>query len=290
MTEYHCTTANNDNIANDSYQQLKDDSDDANDHLEHQRSGTEAGVEPDGSGCQWQFTDFGVVGETSRDGSIHSTDEVFNSSSHLAALMMSILGSVLLISEASAKGHPWKIAAFSIYGLSLVSLFAASSVHHAITTTPEWEEWFQKLDYLAIFPLIAGTLTPLCLVYLHDSAIGWSFFAVVWTLALVGMFITARWFQKVPKWFTMTMYITLGWLCAFVVFALGPQLTGGGLTLMIVGGVIYTIGGYVYTTEQPNPLPGRFGFHEIWHVAVMLGAACHWCMMYFYVLPWNGAV
>lgn len=239
------------------------------------------------SDCFWQFTDFGQVGEHSRDGSIHATDEVFNSISHLAAFFMSVLGSALLISESSAQGAPWKIVSFSIYGASLCFLFGASTLHHAITSTPAWERFFQMWDYLAIFPLIAGTFTPLCLVFFPYSTIGWCFFSVVWGLSLASMWVTAKYFDKVPKWLTMTMYITLGWLGAFMTVWLLPVMGWGGVAWMIVGGVWYTVGGYVYTTEQPNPWPGRFGFHELWHIFVILGAAAHWFMMYLYVLPWT---
>jgi hemolysin III len=235
----------------------------------------------------WHFTDFGHVGERSRDGSVHATDEVFNSASHLAAFFMSLLATVLLITDASAQGAPWKIVSFSIYGSSLCFLFAASTLHHTISTTASWERFFQMLDYLAIFPLIAGTFTPLCLVFFPYTTVGWSFFAVVWTLSIGSMYVTARWFDKVPKWLTMTFYITLGWLGAFLTFWLWDVMGIGGISLMIFGGVLYTVGGYIYTMEQPNPRPGRFGFHELWHIFVILGAATHWVMMYVYVLPWE---
>lgn len=145
------------------------------------------------------------------------------------------------------------------------------------------------LDYLAIYPLIAGTFTPLCLVFLHDTVIGWSFFGVAWFLAIMGMFLTVRFgVQRIPKWFSMTMYITIGWIGAFLMFWLLEYIKVGGMGLFFCGGLAYTIGGYIYTTEKPNPYPGVFGFHEIWHVFVILGAAFHFAVMFFYVLPWEG--
>lgn len=256
---------------------------------DHRSSINDKGEEGDIE-CFWRFTDFGHVGERSRDGSIHSTDEVFNSISHLAGFFMSVLATAILVTEASAQGAPWKIVSFSIYGASLCFLFGASTLHHAITTTPEWERFFQKWDYLAIFPLIAGTFTPLCLVYFPYTTVGWTFFAVVWTLSLSSMFFTGRYFDKAPKWLTMTMYVTLGWLGAFMTFWLLPVMGYGGVGLMVFGGALYTIGGFIYTTEQPNPYPGRFGFHELWHIFVILAAATHWFMMYQYVLKWERPV
>jgi hemolysin III len=235
----------------------------------------------------WRFSDFGHVGARSRDGSIHSTDEVFNSISHLAGFFMSVLATALLVTDSAAQGAPWKIVSFSIYGLSLCFLFGASTLHHAITTTPVWERFFQKWDYLAIFPLIAGTFTPLCLVYFPYTTVGWTFFSVVWVLSLASMYLTGRYFEKAPKWLTMTMYVTLGWLGAFMTVWLLPVMGWGGVGFMVGGGVLYTIGGVIYTTEQPNPYPGRFGFHELWHIFVILAAATHWFMMYNYVLKWE---
>uniref|UniRef100_A0A7S3P712 Hemolysin III n=1 Tax=Amphora coffeiformis TaxID=265554 RepID=A0A7S3P712_9STRA len=234
----------------------------------------------------WRITDFGNVRQFSRDGSIHATDEVFNAASHLAALILSILGSAILIVGASAQGEPWKIVSFSIYGASLMFLFGSSTLHHAIEGP--WEEFLRMLDYFAIYPLIAGTFTPLCLVFYHQDPVGWTFCGTIWGLALVGMILTASCIARVPKWFSMTLYITLGWLGACFTYWLLPVLGGPGFFLFLFGGVVYTVGGYVYTMEQPNPYPGRLGFHEIWHVCVVAAAAVHWMLMYFYVLPWEG--
>ena len=160
----------------------------------------------------WRITDFGNVGERSRDGSIHATDEVFNAASHLAALILSILGAAILIVDASAQGAPWKIVSFSIYDASLIFLFGSSTLHHAIEGP--WEDFLRMLDYFAIYPLIAGTFTPLCLVFYHQDPAGWTFFGTIWGLALVGMVLTATCIARVPKWFSTTLYITLGWLGA----------------------------------------------------------------------------
>merc|ERR1712137_870565 len=97
------------------------------------------------------------------------------------------MGGVLLVVASSARGEPWKIVSFSIYGASLLFLFVCSTLHHSISSTPRVEERLRMLDYLAIYPLIAGTFTPLCLVYYHDSYIGWCFCSVVWGLAILGM-------------------------------------------------------------------------------------------------------
>jgi hemolysin III len=145
------------------------------------------------------------------------------------------------------------------------------------------------LDYLAIYPLIAGTFTPLCLFYLRDSVIGWSFLGVAWFLAFAGMILTATFgVERIPKWLSMTTYITMGWLGGILAIWLVPKVGGSGMSTFVSGGVAFTAGGYIFASERPNPIPGKFGFHEIWHVAVILGAALHYAVMYFYVLPWEG--
>uniref|UniRef100_A0A7S2IBF5 Hemolysin III n=1 Tax=Helicotheca tamesis TaxID=374047 RepID=A0A7S2IBF5_9STRA len=235
----------------------------------------------------WTIADFGNVGELSRDGSPHATDEVINASSHLAASMFSLLGSVLLIAESSAQGAPWKIVSFAIYGASLIFLFVASTLHHSIIGSPELVQFLRMIDYFAIYPLIAGTFTPLCLVFYNNSVIGWSFVAVVWFLSGVGMLLTVQMFQKLPKWLSMTFYITIGWIGAFMAKWLMPVIGAEGMGVFVLGGVLYTVGGAIYSAEKPNPIPGKFGFHEIWHIFVILAAATHWCLMYFFVLPWH---
>ena len=116
------------------------------------------------------------------------------------------------------------------------------------------------MDYVAIYPLIAGTFTPLCLVFYHDSSIGWSFCAVVWGLALVGMWGTLFHFDRIPKWLSMTLYITLGWMGACMTYWLLPMLGWTGFLLFLVGGIFYTGGGYIYSMETPNPFPGSLAF------------------------------
>merc|ERR1719291_309714 len=104
----------------------------------------------------------------------------------------------------------------------------------------------------------------------------------------MGMFMTAKLgVERLPKWLSMTFYITIGWLGAILSYWLVPEIGMNGLTVFILGGVWYTAGGYCYTIERPNPLPGRFGFHEIWHCSVILGATFHYAVIYFYVLPWE---
>ncbi len=219
----------------------------------------------------------------SKDGSIHVTDEVINTVTHMTGSIFSLLGMVLLIVFSAVEGKPWHIVSFSIYGLSLMLLFLASSFHHGLKLSQKANEIFRQFDYFAIFILIAGTYTPLCLV-INRSPWGWSILGVVWTLAAIGITIKAV-FPKIPGWVSHTLYISMGWVGAVLIVRSISLIGSIGFVLILSGGIVYTIGAGVYYFEKPNPVPGKFGFHEIWHLFVLTGAALHFIFMYFVVLP-----
>lgn len=235
-----------------------------------------------------RFADVGIVdGPLSHDGSPHVTDEVFNAASHLMGGLLSVLGTVVLITGASVRHSPWGVVAFSLYGASLMFLFFASFAHHAIKGSPGLMKLLRKLDYVAIYFLIAGTFTPICLVCLHNSWVGWAFFGTSIGLAIFGVALQTlcSGLLELPSWASMTFFVTLGWFGAFLAFPAMPCMgTGGGL-LLLAGGLAYTAGGVIFTLQRPNPIPGKFGFHEIWHVFVLFGAAFHWAVMFFFVMP-----
>lgn len=218
----------------------------------------------------------------SRDGSIHVTDEKFNAASHLAAACFAVVGTGLLVAQAGAQGDPWKIVGLSIYGLSLIVLFSASALHHGIDRGPRVNEILRTIDYDSVFLLIAGTATPLVLV-LFRNVYGWTVLGGVWVIAVLGIVIRSVW-TRIPKWVTNTLYITLGWTAALLA-GVAASVPLPALVLMAVGGVVYTVGFTIYVVEKPNPFPGVFGFHEIWHVLVVLAALLHYILIYFYVLP-----
>lgn len=219
----------------------------------------------------------------SKDGSPHTTDEVFNTVSHLAGAIFSLLGLVILVVQASVKGDPWLIVAFSIYGLSLFLVLISSTLHHGINGSEKVEHLLKLFDYLAIFPLISGTFTPLCLVLLR-TPMGWSIFGVIWGLAIVGMIIKCI-FPHIPKWVSSTIYISMGWMGFIIALLLFKTIGILGILYLSLGGIFYSIGFIVFNLEKPNPVPGKFGFHEIWHILVILGAFSHFLLMYFIVLP-----
>ncbi len=221
--------------------------------------------------------------QLSRDGSEHVTDEVINTATHLAAGCFALLGTVLLVARALQQSKYLAAAAFLIYGLSLLTLFTFSTLHHGLNASEKVSRVLRTFDYLSIFGLIGGTVTPVAVV-LYPNVYGWSVLAVVW--AIIGLGITLRaTFSTLPKYVTSTLFIVLGWLPALLVIIGGASLAPGAIFLLALGGLLYTGGLVLFALEWPNPIPGKFGFHEIWHIIVALAALSHYLFMYLYVLP-----
>lgn len=217
----------------------------------------------------------------SRDGSIHVTDERFNTVSHLFAACFALAGAALLVAQAAVQGDPWKIVGLSVYGASVILLFVTSTVHHGLDHSPKVNEILRTLDYDSVFFLIAGTVTPLVLV-LFRNVYGWTVFGAVWAIAVTGIVLRSL-VRHLPKYVTNTLYITLGWLTILIAGA-GP-LPVGAILLVAAGGLVYSAGFVLFVIERPNPWPGRFGFHEAWHAFVVVAAFLHYLVMYFYILP-----
>merc|ERR1712176_117602 len=159
------------------------------------------------------------------------------------------------------------IVGFAVYGTSLICVFTSSFAMHGLNCGERANAWLRKCDYICIYPLIAGTATPVCLICLRGNYFGWAVNGACWFLAIAGIAMQAC--ADPPMWASMTFYITLGWFGAFLVVPALGCLTLRGVLLFAAGGVAYTAGGAVFVMQRPNPLPGRFGFHEIWHCAVL---------------------
>lgn len=219
--------------------------------------------------------------QRSRDGSVHVTDERINTISHLVGSCFALLGGALLLAQAGAAGEPWRIVGLAIYAASLLTLFVCSTLHHGLDLSPRANEILRTLDYTSVFFLIAGTVTPIVLV-LDRTPFGWAVLGTVWLIAALGIAARSVW-RDLPKWVTNTLYIVLGWMPVVLVLG-GLSLPTGALVLMAAGGVVYSIGFVVFILERPNPVPGLFGFHEIWHILVVIAATLHFLLMYLYLL------
>jgi len=207
--------------------------------------------------------------------------EPFSGLSHLVGAVLSLVGLAVLIYTAVVRGSVWHQVALPIFGLSLVLLYTASTLYHLLPVSEVWVRFLRRLDHIMIFVLIAGTYTPFCLVALRGPW-GWSLLAAVWGIALGGLFMKLFWLEA-PRWLSVGVYMVMGWL---VVVAAGPlirTLPSGALVWIAIGGLFYTVGAGFYATRWPNPVPGVFGFHEIWHLFVMAGSFSHYWAVFRYV-------
>lgn len=216
----------------------------------------------------------------SKDGSTHVTDEKFNTVSHLCASILFIFAGVFLIVRSSVKTDVWEIVSLAIYAFTAITLFVTSTLHHGLNLSPKTNELFRTLDYCAVFLLIAGTITPLALIFVRNW-LGWTIFGVIWGICLTGIALRAT--IPLPKRITNTFYITLGWLTVAIVLPLFGKVPWAGIALLAAGGIVYTIGFTIYVLEKPNLIKEKFGFHEIWHFLVFVAASLHWLFFFFFV-------
>ena len=211
--------------------------------------------------------------------------EPVNGLTHLFAAFAASLGLVALVYL--AKDNPAKLASLIIYGSTLVLMFSASAAYHLIRAGPRITLLLRKLDHSAIYLLIAGTYTPICLQYFTGF---WrlGFLAVIWSLGLAGSaakFVVIR----APRWITAGIYLLMGWLSVAAVGEIIAAMPAGALAWLLAGGVFYTGGAVIYILKKPDPVPGAFGFHEIWHIFVILGAFSHLALMLAYIAPGGAA-
>jgi len=196
--------------------------------------------------------------------------EPFNSLSHLSGAIIAFFGSIVLLIV--GWGGRAKIISLLVYGLSLVILFSASASYHLVKAI-RTQKILRKLDHSAIYILIAGTYTPFC-VNAFNGFFRWGLLAIIWTIALCGILIMV-FYVNAPRWLNAAVYVVMGWLCLSAVGQMSTALSPAALFWLIAGGVIYTIGAVVYATKLFNFIPGIFGFHEVWHIFVLLGALAH---------------
>lgn len=199
--------------------------------------------------------------------------EWFNSITHLVGAIAGLAGLVALVIVSVRSGDPWKIASFSVYGITLLFLYAASTLYHS--TRGRAKEFFQLLDHHGIYLLIAGTYTPFALVSLRDSW-GWAIFTVIWVLAVTGMVIDTV--QRGGKRILpLIIYLVMGWLIVLVLKPLMRELSTGGLVMLLLGGLSYTSGVVFYILDHKVSY-----FHGIWHLFVLGGSVMHYfTVMYF---------
>ena len=203
-------------------------------------------------------------------------EERLNIASHAMGLTLSLAALYFLLARALHHGDFWSLFSVGLFGVSLVALYAASTAYHS-ASAPDRRQRLRIVDHAAIYLLIAGTYTPFSLLVLK-GVVGWVIFGVSWFMAALGitlkLFFTGR--------FTLVstlLYVSMGWIILFAIRPLVANISPEGLHWLIAGGVAYTVGALIYMVKSL-----RFS-HAIFHVFVLMGSACHFISVYFYVLP-----
>lgn len=205
---------------------------------------------------------------------------------HCIGAVLSLVGLVLLIVFAAIYGNAYHVVSFTIFGVGLFLLYLFSTLYHWLNISEKGITVFRKFDHIMIYILIAASYTPVCLVSLRGPW-GWSLFGVIWGLAVLGTILSAIWI-KAPRSITTTIYIIMGWVVIIAIYPLIQVFKEANnlksLIWLVAGGIFYTIGGIIYALKIPKTKWKGFGFHEIFHIFVMLGSACHYWFVIRYVL------
>ena len=206
-------------------------------------------------------------------------EEIFNMTSHIVGGALGIAATTLCIIFAALHNNVYGIISSAIYGFSMILLYTMSSIYHGLRPNKA-KRVFQILDHCSIFLLIAGTYTPYCLVTLreYNTALGWTLFGVVWSMAVIGIILNSIDIKKY-KIFSMICYLIMGW-CILVRAPLLPKLLGlPGFILLLAGGIAYTIGAVFYGFGKKKKY-----IHSVFHMFILLGSILQFFSILFYVV------
>lgn len=204
--------------------------------------------------------------------------------SHLIGALLSLFGTIILLYFAYKQKDIVKIVSFFIFGGSMLFLYTSSAIYHLFGHSPEEVDVFRKIDHAMIYILIAGTYTPFCLIALKGFW-GVATLIVIWVLGIAGIstvFFKSFW-THVPRWFATSLYIIMGWLSVIIVYPLAKAMNIETILWLLTGGISYTVGAVIYAKKKPNIAKG-FGFHELFHIFVLLGTVFHFYAIYRYLL------
>lgn len=204
-----------------------------------------------------------------------------SSITHFIGFIAAIIGTPMLLMRSALNfTSSTKLTSLSIYMISMILLYGASTAYHTFNISEKVNRTLRKIDHMMIFLLIAGTYTPFCILAFDGKKL---LFAV-YVIAFIGILINAFWITC-PKWFSSSIYIALGWVCLFAVPDLYASLSLGGFLWLLIGGILYTIGGVIYALKLPlfDTIHKYFGAHEIFHVFVLAGSLCHYMSIFLYL-------
>ena len=209
--------------------------------------------------------------------------EPVNGFTHMAGAILSFVGLLAMVIKVTLYNpSATAISSVIVFGVSLILLYSASATYHLVVSNDKVLSFLRRLDHAMIFILIAGSYTPFCLIALNGPT-GWVLFAIIMTTAVIGVCFKLIWFNC-PRWISTAIYVAMGWVSIFLIGPLHNALSLQGVTLLILGGIFYTIGAIIYATK-PKFLNFKYlGFHEIFHIFIMLGSLTHFFCVFNYVI------
>ena len=209
--------------------------------------------------------------------------EPINGFTHLAGAILSFAGLLALVIKTTLTSPTViDITAVIIFGISMVLLYSASATYHLVVASDKVISFLRKIDHSMIFILIAGSYTPFCLISLEGHN-GWITFSIVSAIAICGVLFKMIWFNC-PRWISTSVYIGMGWISVFIVIPLYKSIALGGILLLLAGGILYTIGAVIYGLKPKSLKFKNLGFHEIFHIFILLGSLCHFIAVFEYVI------
>jgi hemolysin III len=205
-------------------------------------------------------------------------EEIANTVTHGLGAILAASALVTLIIIAARLGNVWHVVSFTVYGITLLLLYTASTMYHAVQN-PRLRNGLRKFDHAVIYVFIAGTYTPFLLLVMRDS-VGWPLLIIVWALAAMGVAFKTLFIDRFGKLETLA-YIAMGWLCIFAFKEMITTMPPGGLYWLLAGGIVYTVGVVFFMWDS---LPYN---HAVWHLFVMAGSVCHFFAITFHVFPYS---
>ncbi len=202
---------------------------------------------------------------------------------HFIGMLMAMFAATPLIIRALHAPDKVHVISLTIFIISMILLYAASTTYHTFDISPKMNMILKKIDHCMIFILIAGSYTPVCLIVLNGK-VGFTLLSIVWGIAVLGIIFKLCW-VTCPKWISSILYIAMGWVCVLAFTQILNSLPHAAFNWLLAGGIIYTAGGVIYALKLPifNSIHRNFGSHEIFHLFVMGGSVCHFIMMFNYV-------
>jgi hemolysin III len=209
--------------------------------------------------------------------------EPANATTHLVGSLLSLFALAVLVRIGIGTGDVRALIGLSVYGLSQLALYTASTLHHALRISAAGMERLLRLDCILVFVFIAGSYTPVCLIALQHGW-RWGLLGAVWGMTLAGLIMKVRWLHA-PIWLSTALYVAMGWVALAAIPALVQALPLAGIAWFVAGGIIYTLGAIIFALDRPWPLPGFFEAHALWHLCVVGGSGCCFWAIIHYVAP-----